>query len=28
VVDKFEKLPRDGMNVPYTHIELKFKLLD
>jgi cyclophilin family peptidyl-prolyl cis-trans isomerase len=28
VVDKFEKLPRDGMNIPYAHIELKFKLID
>lgn len=28
VVDKFEKLQRDGMNIPYTHIELKFKLID
>ncbi|MCS6989341.1 MAG: peptidylprolyl isomerase [Chloroherpetonaceae bacterium] len=26
VVDKFEKLPRDGMNVPYSHIALKFRL--
>jgi cyclophilin family peptidyl-prolyl cis-trans isomerase len=28
VVDKFEKLQRDGMNIPYAHIELKFKLID
>lgn len=28
VVDKFEKLPRDGMNIPYSHIALKFRVLD
>ncbi len=28
VVDKFEKLPRDGLNMPYARIELKFKLID
>lgn len=28
VVDKFEKLPRDGMNIPYAHIPLTFKLVE
>ncbi len=28
VVDKFEKLPRDGMNIPYSRIPLKFKLVE
>ncbi len=28
VVDKFEKLPRDGMNIPYSRIPLKFKVIE